>query len=99
VAGRICAEARRKGRDVTHYNLVVRGHTSSDIASRWREEVGRRLHPPNRTIAPRIVFSFGTNYTLFIVGQRRVILDQSVENTSRIVSEARALCPALMVGP
>ncbi len=97
--GRICAYARRKGHYVTHYNLGVRGHTSADIASRWRDEAGRRLYPPNSTIEPRIVFSFGTNDTLVIGGQRRVSFEQSVGNTSRIVSEARTLCPALMVGP
>jgi lysophospholipase L1-like esterase len=97
--GRICADARRKGHDITHYNLGVRGHTSSDIAARWHNEAGSRLYPPYRIIAPRIVFSFGTNDTLLIGGQRRVSFEQSVENTSRIVSEVRTLCPALMVGP
>ena len=97
--GRICADARRKGHYVTHYNLGVRGHTSADIALRWRDGVGRWLYPPNSTIEPRIVFSFGTNYTLVIGGQWRVSLEQSVGNISRIVSEASTLCPVLMVGP
>ena len=97
--GRICADARRKGHDVTHYNLGVRGHTSADIESRWHDEAGRRLYPPNRTIEPRILFSFGTNDTVVIGGQRRLTFEQSVGNTSRIVSEAHMLCPVLIVGP
>jgi lysophospholipase L1-like esterase len=32
-------------------------------------------------------------------GKRRLTFEQSVENASRILSEARALCPVLMVGP
>ena len=97
--GRICADARRRGHEVTRYDLGVRGHTSADIESRWRDEVDRRLYPPHRTIAPRIVFSFGTNDAVVIGGKRWVSFEQSVGNASRILSEARALCPVLMVGP
>jgi len=55
--------------------------------------------PPHRTIAPRIVFSFVTNDTVVIGGKRRVTFDQSVENASRILIEARRLCSVLMIGP
>jgi lysophospholipase L1-like esterase len=41
--GRICALACQKGHDVTYYNLGVRRETSTDIATRWRDEVSRRL--------------------------------------------------------
>lgn len=97
--GRACADARRKGYDVTYYNLGVRGQTSEDIAARWRAEATQRLLLRYREIQPRVVFSFGVNDTGVIEGERRVALEDSIANTSRILREARGLFPLLMVGP
>ena len=33
--GRVTASARRRGHDVTTYNLGIRRDTSADIAARW----------------------------------------------------------------
>ena len=36
--GRICSAARRRGRDITLYNLGIRRDTTADIAARWERE-------------------------------------------------------------
>ena len=97
--GRACGDARIKGYDVTYYNLGVRGETSADIASRWREEACRRLLVPDKEINPGVVFSFGINDTAMMEGERRVRLEDSTRDTNRILSEATLLSPVLMVGP
>ena len=42
-SGRIAAAARRRGIDITAYNLGVRRETTADIARRWQAEVAPRL--------------------------------------------------------
>jgi len=95
-AGRVCAAARHAGHDVTYYNLGVRHDTSADVDARWREEVARRLPPQ---YDGRVVFSFGINDTMEEEGRRRVAFDDSRANTRRILTDAMALYPVLMVGP
>ena len=41
--GRICATARRSGRDLTCYNLGIRRDTSADVLARWQREAETRL--------------------------------------------------------
>ncbi len=41
--GRLMAEARAEGRDITLYNLGIRRDTSADVAVRWQTETARRL--------------------------------------------------------
>lgn len=95
-AGRICAAARRKGHDITYYNLGVRRATSVDIRGRWLEEVACRLP---KGYDGRIVFSFGVNDTTLENGKTRVELSNSIENSREILSAAKQLFPVLMVGP
>lgn len=95
-AGRICAAAQKQGRDITYYNLGVRGRTSTDIASRWLEEVSCRLP---EGCNGRVVFSFGVNDTILKDGHSRVELDDSLKNAHTILSVASQLFPILMVGP
>lgn len=97
--GRLCVDARRKGYDASYYNLGIRGETSVDIASRWREDATQRLFPPYRSIQAGVVFSFGTNDTVIVGGQRRVPIEQSLESTTDIIREANRMLPVLMVGP
>jgi lysophospholipase L1-like esterase len=94
--GRICRAARRKGLDITYYNLGIRRNTSADIALRWLEEVSRRL--PEECNG-RVVFSFGVNDTTIEEGKTRIIFQNSIENTSKILTEANPLFPVLMVSP
>ncbi|ACB95352.1 GDSL-type esterase/lipase family protein [Beijerinckia indica] len=95
--GRICAEARQRGRDITLYNLGIRGNTSTDIAERWEREARARLSPEHDG---RLVFSFGVNDCAFIEpGRTRVAETQSVENARCILQRAKEWLPTLMIGP
>lgn len=95
--GRICADARQHGHDVTAYNLGVRRDTSADIAVRWRQEAEARLPVE---YDGRLVFSFGANdCCLDDDGKVRVPLARSLENVQEILSAAMAWRPTLMIGP
>jgi acyl-CoA thioesterase I len=94
--GRICAAARRRGVDLTCYNLGIRGNTSADIAQRWQEETTRRL-PAG--IDGGLVFSFGTNDCMIEGGAPRVAIERSLEHARAILDAARQKHPTLMLGP
>lgn len=95
--GRICAEARRRGGDVTLYNLGVRRDTTADIAARWEREARARLAPDHDG---RLVFSFGVNdCVLEAHGRPRVPEADAIAHARRIIAPARAWLPTLMVGP
>lgn len=93
--GRICASARARGHTITAYNLGIRRETTADILARWRAEVTPRLAPG---IDGRVVLSFGANDATIENGQWRVAPDQSEANARRLISEARASYPVLVVG-
>jgi lysophospholipase L1-like esterase len=94
--GRVCANANKKGYDITYYNLGIRRDTSSDIAKRWLQEVSLRL--PKEYDA-RVVFSFGLNDTTPENGKTRVDLADSLKNAQEILNKAQQLYPVLMIGP
>ena len=94
--GRLCAEARQRGRDVTHYNLGIRRDTSRDVAGRWESEAAARL-PPGQD--GRLVFSFGVNDCVHEQEQPRVPAGECLLNTRTILAVASARWPTLMVGP
>jgi acyl-CoA thioesterase-1 len=94
--GRVCAAARRRGRDVTCYNLGVRRDTSADVAGRWQEEARRRLPAE---IDGRLVFSFGANDCTLDAGAPRATPERSVENARAILGAAKQRHPTLMLGP
>ncbi|MEH1928977.1 GDSL-type esterase/lipase family protein [Nostoc sp.] len=93
--GRICANANKKGYDITYYNLGIRRDTSTDIAKRWLQEVSLRLP---KEYDGRVIFSFGLNDTTLENSKTRVDLADSIKNTREILSEAQKLYPVLMVG-
>jgi lysophospholipase L1-like esterase len=95
-AGRVAVAARRKGYNLTYYNLGVRRETSVDIAKRWQQEVQSRL--PSRC-TPFVVFSFGVNDTTLEDGQLRVPEPQSVEHACEILRVAKQRYVVAMVGP
>ena len=94
--GRVCAAARRRGCDITCYNLGIRGDTSGDIAARWQEESARRL-PAG--VDGRLVFSFGANDCASENGNPRVPPERALENARAILDAARTRHPTLMLGP
>ena len=95
-AGRICQAARRRGHDVTYYNLGIRRETSAELRARWQREVALRL-PADAT--GRLVFSFGVNDTTAEGPTTRVPLAESLDNAHAILDEARRLHPTLLAGP
>ena len=84
--GRVCAAAADSGHDITHYDLGVRGDTSTLIKARWRAEAASRL-PDGFKAA--LVFSFGINDCVHLDGVRRVVPDETLSNTRAILAEAR----------
>ncbi|ODH01808.1 lipase [Nostoc sp. KVJ20] len=94
--GRICANANKKGYDITYYNLGIRRDTSTDIAKRWLQEVSLRLP---KEYDDRVIFSFGLNDTIVENAKNRVDFADSIKNACEILSEAQKLYPVLMVGP
>lgn len=96
-AGRLVAAARRRGKDITYYNLGVRRDSSADVARRWADEAARRLPPEYEA---RLAFSFGANDCADDeTGNPRLSLDASLANAEAILREAVALAPTLMIGP
>ncbi len=95
--GRVVAASFAAGRPVTAYNLGVRGETSVQVASRWREEAAPRLLSGSDV---RIVLSFGANDTTIDAGQRRVSPEHSCHALASVLEGARTIAlPALVVGP
>lgn len=96
--GRICAAARRGGRDLTCYNLGVRRDTSADVLARWQREAEVRLLPEHDG---RLVFSFGANDCCpgEDIGGVRVAPGRALANAETILTVAVAWHPTLMVGP
>ncbi len=95
-SGRVCAAAADAGHDITHYDLGVRGDTSTLIRERWRAEATRRLPDAFKTA---LVFSFGINDCVHLDGVRRVAPETSLANAQAILSEARQWRPTLFIGP
>lgn len=84
--GRVSILARRRGHQLTCYNLGVRRDTSSEIAARWESEAQRRL--PD-SCASYVVFSYGVNDTMIEEGGTRVPELLSIENTRQVLRTAR----------
>jgi len=78
--GRISAAARRRGHDVSVYNLGIRGETSVQIARRWRTEAEVRQSPQQEG---RLVFEFGVNDVRELDGKRQLQLPPPRERCLR----------------
>lgn len=83
-------------REITLYNLGVRGETSCEVGARWRAEAEPRLTDAEPC---RLLFSFGVNDCRLEAGAARVAPAQSLLQARALLSEAAALCPVLLVGP
>ena len=95
-AGRLCAEANKKGTSVTYYNLGIRRNTSHDILQRINSEVSIRLPP---SLDCRVVLSFGVNDTVIEEDKVRVSEEDSINNFEKIVNLMKENYKVIMVGP
>ncbi|MEM6599224.1 MAG: GDSL-type esterase/lipase family protein [Cyanobacteria bacterium P01_D01_bin.36] len=93
---RVCAAMTSPHHQLSYYNLGIRGNTSEQIEVRWLAEARKRLpdHADNR-----VVFSFGTNDNRVEDGLRFVEEKDSVVCARRILTQAKALYPVLLIGP
>ncbi len=95
--GRVVAASFAASTPLTANNHGVRGVTSLQVASRWRQETRARLLPGADT---RIVVAFGANDTTAEDGVQRVETEHSCGALDDILERARAIgLPALVVGP
>ncbi len=94
--GRVCAAMASPDYELTHYNLGIRGNHSEQIEARWQAEAVLRL--PADCDA-RVVFSFGTNDNRVEAGKMLVEPQNSVECARRILTQAKAQFPTLLIGP
>ncbi len=94
--GRACAAMTSPHYQLTAYNLGIRGNTSEQIEVRWLAEAAKRF--PDDT-DNRVVFSFGTNDNRVENGIRFVEEKDSVLCARRILTQAKAMFPSLLVGP
>ena len=94
--GRVCAQAMTQGKDLTGYNLGVRGDTTYLIQQRWQPEVQCRIA---ETALVGFVFSFGANDVNLDgeTGRPRVCLTDSLIYAQRILRQAEQMGPVLMV--
>ena len=94
--GRIAADARKRGFNITPYNLGVRGDTSHEISVRWHLECAIRL-PEN--VKRYVVFSFGVNDVVHKEDVCRVSEEDSMKNFKTIISQASSLYQIAVIGP
>lgn len=94
--GRISAEARRRGHDLSPYNLGIRGETSVQMAARWRAEAEIRQSPQQEG---RLVFEFGVNDVREVNGKRQLEAVQSLHAARDMLGTASRWKPTLMIGP
>ena len=94
--GRISADARRRGHDVSPYNLGIRGETSVQMAKRGRAEAELRQSPQQEG---RLVFEFGVNDAREMNGKRQLEAAQSLAAARDMLGAASRWKPTLMIGP
>jgi lysophospholipase L1-like esterase len=94
--GRLAALARKRGHDLSPYNLGIRGETSIQIARRWRAEAQARQSPQQEG---RLVFEFGVNDVREVSGKRQLQAEQSLAAAGEMLGAAARWKPVLMIGP
>lgn len=92
-AGRLCADARQQGHDITYYNLGICRNTSTDILQRWSEIEKRQQADCDN----RIVLSCGVNDTTLENGALRVEFETSLQNMRDLFARMQS-APGLVIG-
>lgn len=93
---RVCAAITSPHYKLSYYNLGIRGNTSEQIEARWLAEATQRFPDYADNC---IVFSFGTNDNRIENSLRLVEEKNSVLCARRILTQAKALFPVLLIGP
>ncbi|MBE9030095.1 lipase [filamentous cyanobacterium LEGE 11480] len=94
--GRICAHAIAQGHDITHYNLGIRGETSSALLDRAPRELPLRLP---EDCDGRVIYSFGTNDMTWHDDATRVSVAASLQNLEALLAWTQPRYPVLVVSP
>mgnify|MGYP003642946743 CR=1 FL=1 len=96
-AGRVSAAAGDAGKDITYYNLGIRGNTSEDILARWHQEAMARINRGDKAL---LVFSFGSNdCAAGEDGRSRLPQNDRLKNARSIIVDAPKSWPTIIVGP
>lgn len=85
-----------ESREVTLYNLGVRGNTSLDLSKRVKSELEARLEPGD---AATLLLCIGTNDTAEYRGKERVPLSRSLQLVERILSEMERFGRVFWISP
>ena len=89
-----------KGHDVTVYNLGIRADTSALVEDRWEVEVLSRLKQEMNCGTEWAIGSNDSAHEKTLTSDGlRVPLGQSLDRISRMIKAAKAVGPALWVGP
>ena len=94
-SGRLSVDSQNDDIEITHYNLGIRRDTSENILKRWEAECKVRLPEVSEN---KVVFSFGINDTVVENGQKRVSLENSIENARKMLLTASAKYDVIMIG-
>lgn len=105
--GRVCSAVASSGAEpteLTYYNLGIRGNSSEQIEARWQAEATLRFAIE---CDARLVFAFGTCDNLTQAGEDPLGKEESffieprnsVACARRILTEAIAQHPTLLIGP
>ncbi len=90
-SGRLSRALRKKGLDVTSYNLGIRKETSVQLQHRWKAEAMLRQIPGQPF---KLVFSFGVADVA-----NDIPSEQSLAAGDAILSQAKIMGDVLVVGP
>jgi acyl-CoA thioesterase I len=91
--GRACAAQRTASRDLTIYNLGVRGDTAAQINQRWQAEAQARLDGV-AAAQRRLIFSFGANDSA-----QDIPPQHSLAEAEALLRAAQAYARTVFIGP
>ena len=93
--GRLAANSRQGGTDLTLYNLGVRRETSADVAARLAQEA---LPRRNADEPFGIQLCVGANDCVLVDGTPRVAAERSVEQLRAMITQSQGWGEVLVIG-